>query len=260
VRVPKLRCHSTLLRTLFVLSVSQTKQKKLSFSIFFLFFLAFFLSSFFSFSSCLLSFFYLHTHPHLSLLTSSSFSLPSFLLCSAETFEKKQINQMIWSPRGQFIVLAGLGAPMNGQLEFWNAKDQELMGTGEHFMCTDIEWDPTGRYVVSSVSAWKERVSFSITFSSSSFFFCLFLLFSSVVFFFFFCLCFFPCLISYSFVYFSFKDRDWLQHLGLQRQDASQGRFWQLLPSSLAPSPRCAAPQGQGERHQEEPAEILCVV
>lgn len=66
---------------------------------------------------------------------------------------------MIWCPRGQFIVLAGLGQPINGQIEFWNAKDMELMGTGEHFMCSDIEWDPSGRYVISSVSAWKERVS-----------------------------------------------------------------------------------------------------
>ena len=165
----------------------------------FIFFFFFFVPSFF-FSTC--------THipiSHFSLLL--LFSLPSFLLCSAETFEKKQINQMIWSPRGQFIVLAGLGAPMNGQLEFWNAKDQELMGTGEHFMCTDIEWDPTGRYVVSSVSAWKERVSFSITFSSSSFFFCLFLLFSSVVFFFFFCLCVFFSLSHFLFICLFFFQR-----------------------------------------------------
>ena len=29
-----------------------------------------------------------------------------------------------------------------------------LMASGEHYNCTDIEWDPTGRYVVSYVSSW----------------------------------------------------------------------------------------------------------
>ena len=33
---------------------------------------------------------------------------------------------------------------MNGQLEFYNVDEGETMATGEHFMCTDIEWDPTG--------------------------------------------------------------------------------------------------------------------
>ena len=40
---------------------------------------------------------------------------------------------------------------MNGQLEFFNADDFEPMSAAEHFMCTDIEWDPTGRFVATSV-------------------------------------------------------------------------------------------------------------
>merc|ERR1712059_107477 len=32
------------------------------------------------------------------------------------------------------------------------------MGSGEHFMCTDIEWDPTGRYVATGVSYWAHKV------------------------------------------------------------------------------------------------------
>ena len=42
---------------------------------------------------------------------------------------------------------------MNGQLEFYNVEEAETMATGEHFMCTDIEWDPTGRYVATVVTS-----------------------------------------------------------------------------------------------------------
>ena len=48
----------------------------------------------------------------------------------------------------QFAVQA-----MNGQLEFFNVDEFEIMNAGEHFMCTDIEWDPTGRYVATSVTS-----------------------------------------------------------------------------------------------------------
>lgn len=53
--------------------------------------------------------------------------------------------------QGKFLVLGGLKA-LNGQLEFFNAEDGETMNAAEHFMCTDIEWDPTGRYVATSVT------------------------------------------------------------------------------------------------------------
>ena len=33
---------------------------------------------------------------------------------------------------------------MNGVLEFVDTADFTSMGGGEHFMCTDVEWDPTG--------------------------------------------------------------------------------------------------------------------
>lgn len=32
------------------------------------------------------------------------------------------------------------------------------MNSVEHFMATDVEWDPTGRYVASSVSWWAHKV------------------------------------------------------------------------------------------------------
>jgi len=33
-------------------------------------------------------------------------------------------------------------------LEFYNVDELKTMATAEHFMARDIEWDPTGRYVV----------------------------------------------------------------------------------------------------------------
>lgn len=53
--------------------------------------------------------------------------------------------------QGKFLVLGGLKA-MQGQLEFFSADDFEVMSAAEHFMCTDVEWDPTGRYVATSVT------------------------------------------------------------------------------------------------------------
>ena len=33
-----------------------------------------------------------------------------------------------------------------------------MQSSGEHFMATDVEWDPTGRYVVTGVSWWGHKV------------------------------------------------------------------------------------------------------
>jgi translation initiation factor 3 subunit B len=62
-------------------------------------------------------------------------------------YERKTANHLFWAPTGQFVVLAGLRS-MNGCLEFVDTGDFTTMGTGEHFMCTDVEWDPTGRSAV----------------------------------------------------------------------------------------------------------------
>ena len=56
------------------------------------------------------------------------------------------------SAQGKFLVLGGLKA-MNGQLEFFSADDAEVLNAAEHFMCTNVEWDPTGRYVATSVTS-----------------------------------------------------------------------------------------------------------
>ncbi|XP_050379356.1 eukaryotic translation initiation factor 3 subunit B-like [Argentina anserina] len=71
------------------------------------------------------------------------------------TLKGKQANALSWSPSGRFIILAGLKG-LNGQLEFYNVDEQETMATTEHFMATDIEWDPTGRYVATAVTSVHE--------------------------------------------------------------------------------------------------------
>ncbi|GJP44939.1 hypothetical protein CLOM_g4337 [Closterium sp. NIES-68] len=68
------------------------------------------------------------------------------------TLKGKQANTLYWSPMGRFLVLAGLKG-FNGQFEFFNVDELETMGTGEHFMATDVEWDPTGRYLATAVTS-----------------------------------------------------------------------------------------------------------
>lgn len=85
-----------------------------------------------------------------------------------ETLESKPANHIYWAPQGQFCVLAGLQSPaLNGVLEFWDINAMELMGYQEHLMCTNVSWDPTGRYVSTFVSVLRQTVrQLSCLFSS----------------------------------------------------------------------------------------------
>lgn len=74
-----------------------------------------------------------------------------------KVLERRQVNHLFWSPTGQFIVLAGL-RNFNGILEFVDTADMTVMAQTEHFMATDVEWDPTGRYVMTGVSWWGHKV------------------------------------------------------------------------------------------------------
>jgi len=71
--------------------------------------------------------------------------------------EKKPANSIFWSPRGRHVVLAGM-RNLNGQLEFYDVEAKESMAVDEHFMASSVEWDPTGRFVVTSVSAWRQKL------------------------------------------------------------------------------------------------------
>lgn len=68
------------------------------------------------------------------------------------TMEGKQCNKVYWSPKGRHCVLAGQASPHNGILEFFDVTDNKSLNQVEHFMCTDVCWDPSGRYVASVVS------------------------------------------------------------------------------------------------------------
>lgn len=66
------------------------------------------------------------------------------------TLKDKCCNHLYWSPQGNYIVMAGLGE-MNGILEFWNADEQQSLAEQEHFKCSHVEWDPSGRIVSTAV-------------------------------------------------------------------------------------------------------------
>jgi len=93
-----------------------------------------------------------------------------------ETLEKKTTNWMSWSPHGRHFVLATLRSQSVFDIEFWDsdfevtaergesakndaAASIQLMNTQEHYGVTDIEWDPTGRFVISSSSMWRQGVN-----------------------------------------------------------------------------------------------------
>ncbi|KAL1975463.1 hypothetical protein VTN31DRAFT_3855 [Thermomyces dupontii] len=88
------------------------------------------------------------------------------------TIEKKTSNAIYWSPKGRFVVVATVHSQSNFDLDFWDldyegekpedqkdlAANLQLMKTTEHYGVTDVEWDPTGRYVVSSASVWTHQM------------------------------------------------------------------------------------------------------
>ena len=76
--------------------------------------------------------------------------------------------------------MATVGSPSKSELEFWdldfNVDDIVLrreaatgkeewgsgiqhLGTADHYGVTDVEWDPSGRYLATSASVWRHTVS-----------------------------------------------------------------------------------------------------
>ncbi|CAF1412232.1 unnamed protein product, partial [Adineta ricciae] len=77
------------------------------------------------------------------------------------------ITKAFWAPNGQYVVLAALrvGSSPGGLLVFVDTNDMSIMPKQEHPELSEVEWDPTGRYVSSVVhcrSGVKRDYSFKI--------------------------------------------------------------------------------------------------
>ncbi|CAE6431382.1 unnamed protein product [Rhizoctonia solani] len=84
----------------------------------------------------------------------------------------KTTNAIRWSPKGRHVVLGSIFPVTKFELEFYDLEfsiDPERINTHtaewgtlvqhlstvEHYGVTDVEWDPSGRYVASSASVWR---------------------------------------------------------------------------------------------------------
>lgn len=102
--------------------------------------------------------------------------LGSFKL--VRTLDKKNNNAIYWSPKGRFVVVGTVHSQTSFDMDFWDmdfegekpegekdfAANLQLLATVEHYGVTDIDWDPTGRYVVTSASSWTHSVSLLLNF------------------------------------------------------------------------------------------------
>lgn len=115
-----------------------------------------------------------------SCFVSHDFPIPAPLLLThiSGTLPSRTSNAIRWSPRGRHVVLATVGSSTKSELEFWdldfNVEDAgrregqvskedwgsgiQLLGTADHYGVTDVEWDPSGRYLATSASAWTHTV------------------------------------------------------------------------------------------------------
>lgn len=91
------------------------------------------------------------------------------------TLASRTSNTIRWAPRGRHVVLATVGSSTKSELEFWdldfNSEDRregqvaewgsgiQQIGSADHYGVTDVEWDPSGRYLATSASAWRHTVS-----------------------------------------------------------------------------------------------------
>ncbi|PSR92210.1 hypothetical protein PHLCEN_2v4740 [Hermanssonia centrifuga] len=94
------------------------------------------------------------------------------------TLPGRTSNTIRWSPRGRHVVLATVGSSSKSELEFWDldfnldemrregpnqSKEEwgvsiQHLGTADHYALTDAEWDPSGRYLATSASAWRHTL------------------------------------------------------------------------------------------------------
>ncbi|KIJ45291.1 hypothetical protein M422DRAFT_67411 [Sphaerobolus stellatus SS14] len=91
------------------------------------------------------------------------------------TLANRTSNTIRWSPRGRHVVLATVGSTSKSELEFWDLdfNNEDLgkkdgpqewgsgiqrLGSADHYGVTDVEWDPSGRYLATSASTWRHTL------------------------------------------------------------------------------------------------------
>jgi len=62
------------------------------------------------------------------------------------------ISQVVWAPAGQYFCMAAIpgGDMIFGQLDMNNKLD--ILHKDEHFLLTEVHWDPSGRFLISAVT------------------------------------------------------------------------------------------------------------
>ncbi|EHA56104.1 Translation initiation factor 3 subunit b [Pyricularia oryzae] len=88
------------------------------------------------------------------------------------TLDKRNSNAIYWSPKGRFVVVATVHNQNSSDLDFFDldfegekpegekdlTANLQLMNTADHYGITDVEWDPSGRFVATWASAWKHTM------------------------------------------------------------------------------------------------------
>ncbi|KAF7553327.1 hypothetical protein G7Z17_g3729 [Cylindrodendrum hubeiense] len=88
------------------------------------------------------------------------------------TLDKKNSNAIYWSPRGRFVVIATIHNQQSSDLDFFDldfegekpeaekdlTANLQLMNVADHYGVTDVEWDPSGRFVATWASVWKHSM------------------------------------------------------------------------------------------------------
>ncbi|CAH8872057.1 unnamed protein product [Trichobilharzia szidati] len=65
-------------------------------------------------------------------------------------------NDIRWAPKGGLLVASGLKSA-DGIIEFISADEGQVLAKGEHAMVSDVHWDPTGRYLATTVTSFYQK-------------------------------------------------------------------------------------------------------